>query len=267
VAREAVLGDSGLVTVAGGLVAGNASTASAYTLDLRTGRTRTLPDLAVPVHDTAGAIGARQRLVVGGGSSSEQDVVQRWSRGRWSVVGHLPQARSDLSAVVVAGRVVVLGGYQGSSPAVAGIVSSGDGVAWRRIGTLAVPVRYAATAVTGGKIWLFGGEVNHAMQSSVQRVDPVSGKARVVALLPGALGHAVAVNLGGRILLVGGRTSSTALTRRMWWFDPATLETSHAGRLPVPLADSAAVTRGSSAYLIGGETPSVSDRVLRLSLR
>ena len=102
------------------------------------------------------------------------------------------------------------------------------------------------------------------MVDVVQRVDPATGTARVVAHLPRPLGHAAALLLGDRVLVAGGRTSADRLTSRLWWFDPGSGRFTRAGRLPLPLADSAAYADGSTGYLVGGETPAFSDRVLRL---
>ena len=266
-AREAVIKERALhVVVAGGLVGADSSTATAYTLDLRNGRTHALGSLAVPVHDTAGAELGGRELVIGGGNASEQAVVQTRGRNGWLVTGRLPSARSDLSAVVLAGRVLVLGGYDGTSPALADVLA-GDGRHWKVVGRLPVPVRYTAVAVSHGAVWLFGGERNGTMVDLVQRVDPGSGHARVVARLPRPLGHASAVPFGGRILVVGGRVSADVATDRMWWFDPGTGRFTRAGRLPTPLADAGLVVDGSSAWLLGGETPAETDRVVELSER
>jgi hypothetical protein len=269
IAREALLYThrSKLVTVAGGLVAGDASSPATYVLDLRTGRTSPAGRLPVPVHDTAGAVLGGRSLVVGGGNASEQAVVQVRSARGWRTTGRLPSPRSDLTAVSSGGRVLVLGGYDGSSPALADVLVSRDGRRWRTFARLPVPVRYAATTVAGGAAWVFGGERSGAMTDVVQRVDLRSGRATVVAHLRHPLGHAVAVRLAGRVLLVGGRLTTDRLTARMWWFDPTTRRVTPAGRLGRPLADSAVVSRGPSAYLVGGETPALGDRVLRLRWR
>ena len=266
VGREAVVPTGHGYVVAGGLIAGDQSTDQVFTLDLHTGRTRSQPPLGVPVHDTAGVALGGSVLVVGGGNSSEQDVVQLRGPQGWTVTGHLPQARSDLTAVTVGDRALVLGGYDATTVAVPGVVASRDGVHWRQVGTLPVPVRYAASVVLGHAVWMFGGERAGLMQRAVQRVD-ARGHAHVVARLPVALGHAVAVRLGDRVLVVGGRLAKDTLTDRMWWFDPGTRHFTPAGHLPAPLADSAVATDGDVAYLVGGESPSVTDRVLRLSLR
>ena len=105
------------------------------------------------------------------------------------------------------------------------------------------------------------------MVDAVQRVDPATGAARVVAHLPHRLGHASALLLGDRVLVAGGRPGPDRLTARLWWFEPGSGRFRRAGRLPTPLADAAALTRGSTGYLVGGETPAFSDRVLRLRLR
>ena len=268
VAREAVIPQSaGRLMVGGGLLAGDVSSAASYELDLANGRATALQDLPTAVHDTAGArIGGRD-VVVGGGNASEQAVLQSRFGKRWRTTGRLPGPRSDLSTVTVGATAYVVGGYDGTSPALPEVLASRDGDRWRTVARLRVPVRYAATVAQGGAIWVLGGEVSGHMVDTVQRIDPGAGRARVVGHLPRPLGHAAAVVLGDRVLVAGGRTTQDALTSRMWWFDPSTRTFTRAGRLPTPLADSAVVSAGGSAYLVGGETPGFSDRVLRLSYR
>jgi N-acetylneuraminic acid mutarotase len=266
-AREAavLLPDGRRVMVAGGLLPDDTSTGSTYTLDLRTGRTAAGAPLPVPVHDTAGALLGGRVLVLGGGGASEQPVVQARDAHGWQVLGRLPSARSDLTAVTAGGRAYVVGGYDGVSPALPEVLRSRDGRTWSVAGRLPVPVRYAATVVAGGAVWVFGGERSGAEVDAVQRVDLATGRARVVAHLPTPTGHEAAAVFGDRVLLAGGRLGSNTLTDRMWWFDLRSHEFRSAGRLPRPRADSAVVQPDpSTAYLVGGETPAFSDRVVRL---
>ena len=268
-AREsAVLLPGRRVMVAGGLLPDDSSTAATYTLDLGSGRTAAGPPLPVPVHDTAGALLGHRVLVLGGGNASEQAVVQTRAARHWRVLGRLPAARSDLTAVTAAGRAYVVGGYDGTSPALPDVLGSRDGRSWSVAGRLPTPVRYPATVVTGHTLWVFGGEVNGAEVDVVQRVDLATGHARVVAHLPRPTGHEAAAVFGGRVLLAGGRLTSNTLTDRMWWFDLRSHRITPAGRLPRPRADAAVVQpSGSTAYLVGGETPAFSDRVVRLTWR
>jgi hypothetical protein len=267
VAREALAPGAvrSHVVVAGGLLNGDISSRATYRLDLRTGRSRGLPDLATAVHDTAGSVVAGRPLVIGGGNATEQSVVQERGRAGWHAAGHLPVPRSDLTAVSYHGRTFVLGGYDGRSPALADVLATGDGRRWRTVARLPVPVRYAAVARFGGTLWVFGGEVNGTMVRVVQRIDLRTGGTRVAGRLPGPLGHSVAVRLGDRVLLIGGRTDSRTVTSRMWWFRPGSPRFTAAGHLPTPLADTAVVETGGTAYLVGGERPALSDRVLRLN--
>ncbi len=266
-AREAVVPSAGAVVVAGGLTAGDQSSGSTYRLDMSDGHPTMLPDLPVPVHDVAGASSHGHALVIGGGNATEQSVVQRQAAtGSWRVAAHLPSARSDLGAVTVGRRLVVVGGYDGTSPALADILLSSDGRTFRSIGRLAVPVRYPAVVASGQVVWVFGGERSAAMVDAVQRIDLASGTVRVVGRLPDALGHASACLLNGQILVLGGRTSQTTLTTAIWRFDPSTASFTRAGQLPKQLADSAVVTLRGSCYLVGGESPQFSNAVLRVRL-
>jgi len=268
VGREAAMPTATGLVVAGGLVAGDQSTGAAYRVDLHNGHAVTLADLPVPVHDVGGAVVQGRPEVIGGGNATEQDVVQSAQvGGGWRVHGHLPSPRSDLAAVTVGDRVFVVGGYDGTTPALADVLVSTGGGVFRVFGRLRVAVRYPAIALGDGAIWVFGGERNGVEVDLLQRVDLRTGRARIAGHLPRPLGHASAVALGGRILLIGGRTGAASLTAAMWWFDPAsTTRLRRAGSLPTPLADSALAVVGRSAYLMGGETPALSDHVLRLTL-
>jgi hypothetical protein len=268
VAREAAVATSRGLVVAGGLAAGDQSTATAYRLDLTSGHAATLADLPVPVHDVGGATAKGEPEVVGGGNATEQDVVQKARRrGGWRISGHLPSVRSDLVAVTVGARVFAIGGYDGVTPALPDVLVSTRGGVFHAFARLRLAVRYAAVARSDGALWVFGGERNGVEVSAIQRIDLGTGRVQVAGHLPRPLGHASAVRLGSRVLLAGGRTSGTRLTAAMWWFDPAAPDAMHrAGSLPSPLADSAVVATSGAAYLVGGETPTLSDRVLRLTL-
>ncbi|HWU31565.1 MAG TPA: kelch repeat-containing protein, partial [Marmoricola sp.] len=269
IAREAVVPlAGGKVAVAGGMLPDDSSSARAYVLTLATGQSADLPNLPVDVHDVAGGLFQGQPATYGGGNSSEQSVVQQFDGKAWHVAAHLPTTRSDLSVATVSGTTYVLGGYDGSGVPTEVLAQSGSQPV-RAAGHLAVGVRYAATAVVGTSIYLFGGEVSGAELGVVQRYDIGTGQTTVIARLPRPLGHASAVLLGGRILLMGGRVNPNQGTAAMWWFDPATNKFTRAGSLPSPITDAAVVTAadGLNAWLLGGEDPSVRNGVVELSLR
>lgn len=268
IAREGVVSiGSGKVLVGGGMFPDDTSSARAFTLDLVTGSATMLPSMSVDVHDVAGGLYGGEPAIYGGGNGSEQSTVQQFHSGAWRVIDHMPTTRSDLSVATVGATTYVLGGYDGTGVPTQVLAQSGQGL--RPAGHLVEGVRYAATAVVGSAIYLFGGEVSGAELSAVQRYDTNTHQTTVAGRLPVPLGHASAVVLGGRILVIGGRVNPDQGTRSMWWFDPATAKFTKAGNLPVPLTDAAVAVSadGLSAWLLGGEVGStVRDAVIRLAL-
>ena len=256
----------GQVLIAGGMLRGDVSTGVVRRIDLRTGRASDAPSLAVPVHDAAGGRFAGAPAVFGGGNATEQSLVQALHGRSWRRVAAFPTTRSDLSVVSTPAGTVAVGGYDGTSVPRTLFVQRGAGP-MRPAGQLVHGVRYAATAYAAGAVYVFGGEVAGAELGAVQRVDPRTGRTRVVATLPRPLGHAMAVPVGGRVLVMGGHTSPDARTDRMWWFDPATRRFAPAGRLPRPLSDAAVALDGTHVWLLGGEDPQVTDRVVEVDLR
>lgn len=268
IAREAVVPiGPGRVLVGGGMFPDDTSSARSFQLSLATGHATPLPNMSVDVHDVAGGQYAGAPAIYGGGNATEQSVVQQYRGGAWRVAAHMPTTRSDLSVAVVGSTTYVLGGYDGAGVPTQVLAQSGSG-SLRPAGQLAEGVRYAASAVVGTSIYLFGGEVSGAELGVVQRYDTVSHATSVVARLPVPVGHASAVVLGGRILLVGGRIQPNVGTRAMWWFNPTTRQFSRAGDLPAAVTDAAVAVSadGLTAWLLGGEAPRVRDGVIRLSL-
>ena len=267
VARAAVVQTRhGSVILAGGLLVGDRSTSRVLGLDLPSGRVTELPSLAVPVHDTAGGMVAGAPTVVGGGNTTEQSVVQSRVRSRWLPVGDLPTTRSDLAVAEWRGSAYVIGGYDGTSVPRT-VLRLSRGAAPRPVATLLQGVRYAAVARLHSDVYVFGGEVAGRELGTVQDVDLASGHTRPAGYLPLPLGHAMAVTVGDRILVMGGRTSPDQQTRQMWWYDPTTHRFRGAGRLPDPVSDAAVASYRRHVWLLGGETPSVTDRVTEVTLR
>ena len=220
--------------------------------------------LAVPLHDSAGAVLSGRPTVIGGGGATELSDVQSADRhGRWHVVGHLPGARSDLAVVTVGGRGLVIGGYDGVATPPS-ILATTDGRSFRRVATLPSGLRYSGVARARGDVWILGGEVDGQELDEVLRLDPRTGRVRRMGRMPRALGHEAVVPVGGRLLVLGGRTTPDSATAQMWWYSPRTGSWTRAGMLPYPVADAPWVTDGAAAYLLGGETPDFTGRVTRV---
>ncbi len=247
--------------VLGGLDATEASVAGVFLLG-RHGELKPAGAVAGPLHDAAATRLGDRVLVFGGGTATSTDTVQALPASLGSaggeaeatatVVGHLPAPRSDLSAVTVAGRAYILGGYDGTEldPSV---LATADGATFDQVAELPVPARYLAVAALGHRIFAFGGETGEGEATdAIQEVDLARGTARVVGHLPRPLSHAAAVVLGGAVYLVGGESAASEPTRAAWRFHPGNGRVTKAPSLPLAVAGGAAAGNGHSAALIGG---------------
>lgn len=264
-AREVVLASTHALLVIGGLDPGGASTARVWRVALPDGTTTRLAVLPQVLHDSAGAVIGSDTYVFGGGSARELATVQRYRAGVGSVVGRMPQARSDLVAEAVSGTAYVLGGFDGTN-SIASVLATTDGSTFRTVTQLPQTVRYPAVAVLGGRIWLFGGEHDGTAVTTIQRIDPATGEATIAGQLPAPISDASAVVVGGHLLIAGGRSRGRILDTVVR-FDPASGHTTEVATLPYPVADAGAATVDGVGYLVGGETPTKTASTVLFSYR
>ena len=221
--REVILSTSGAdITIVGGLTTNNVSSSGVYALDPITGSLSATGSSSAPLHDAAAAQVGGRDVVFGGGASTTVATVEALPIGAPSggspgsqnatVVGTLPQARSDAAAVTMGSTVYIVGGYDGTN-ADSTILATSDGHTFRSVATLALPVRYPAVAALDGKIYVFGGQAitgSDAGQAvdAIEMVDPGRHTAAVVGRLPEPLSGATAVTVDGAIYLAGGESSA-----------------------------------------------------------
>jgi len=156
----------------------------------------------------------------------------------------------------------VLGGFDGQQGS-ATVLRTVDGTTFTVVGTVPVTVRYPAVAVSGGSIWLFGGEHAGRQITDVQRIDLATGRGRVTGHLPRPLAHAGAFTLGGSIFVAGGRTGSS-VTDTVLRFNAADSGFTAVGHLPADRSDFGVAVVGGTAYLVGGESPKPVDTVIQV---
>jgi Kelch motif len=277
--REVVLpgtGDS--VTVVGGIDSSGNSASAVVSLNTSTGATSVVGSLAAPLHDAAGAQLRGRDLLFGGGSPTTIAAVESLaahSASNATVIGQLPQPRSDASAVTIGDTVYIVGGYDGTD-ADDEVLSSVDGQRFNSVSGLPVPVRYPAVAAFDRRIYVFGGEAvggshNGSPVDTVQMVDPASKAARVVGHLAEAAAGSAAAVVGGHLYVAGGSvvqaaaeagsgattTSSGAASSAVYAFDPSTGRMLRAGTLPEPVAYGGTQVVGDRAWIVGGESNGV----------
>jgi len=283
VSRETLEPAGGELLVVGGLTASGSSSNGLFVLDPTDGALALRGVLADPVHDAGSAVLDGRLVVFGGGSPDTVATVQAIAlpgapgtgpAGSISgtVIGQLPQPRSDLSVATLTTRIgghpsttaYVVGGYDGATY-LPEVLATADGTTYQQVAALPVPVRYAAVAAAGGKIFAFGGETPTGATDDIQMIDPEGHRATIVGHLPVPLYGASAVSPGGRILVIGGFSPGGSLAvggspvthASVLTFDPATAATTTVAALPGPEAFAAAAVTGSgvtgTVYVVGGE--------------
>jgi hypothetical protein len=265
VSRVVALVDGDRVVLLGGEPAAGGSRADVLRVDPATGAAVSLGSLSQATHDAAGAVINGAFMVFGGGEAHTIDAVQSIAAGQPSrVVSHLPQPRSDVVSATVDEHTYLLGGYDGTR-ATAAVLDTTDGVHFTTLTKLPTPVRYAAVAVTGRQIWLFGGEAAGGDTTDVQLIDLGGRTAKVAGHLPRPLAHAAALAVAGHVVLAGGRLSGRP-TDQTSLFDPRTIQFSAGPALPKPVLDAAPIVIGDTGYLIGGESPKPLSSIVTLRM-
>jgi hypothetical protein len=257
ISREVVLARGQDLLIIGGITQRLTTTSTIIQLNPVTGRATRGGRLADPAHDAAGAVLGGRPYLFGGGDLSELGAVQALRRrGAAVVAGQLPGPRSDLSAVTLGSTAYLVGGYDGTSW-VGAVLATSNGQSFTRVTTLPVPVRYAAVAGAGKRIWVFGGLTPAGPSRVIQRVNVATGKAVVVGRMPAPISAATAVTLAGRIFIAGGQVAKgdgarLAASRTVLAYHPASSRVTAAGRLPVAVTNAAAAVVGGTAFLVGG---------------
>src|SRR3974390_119220 len=247
--------------VLGGLTSGDASVATATTIAVPAGRGVPGGSLATPAHDAAGALLRGRVLVFGGGAQTTVSNVQAFplappgGTSHATVVGQLPQPRSDAAGVAIGRTADVGGGYDGTR-ADPQVLAPRDGTTFRAVGSLPVPVRYPAVAAVGPLIYVFGGTrigAGAGAVDAIQRIDTRSGQIKVVGHLPQPLSAASAATLGGIVYVAGG-TNGAADSGIIQAFDPRSRQMLTAGPLLPPVSNAAVTVVGGTAWIVGGES-------------
>ena len=173
VSREAVVAAGTRLTVFGGIAPAGTSLAHVSSIDPRTGAVTIAGSLATAVHDAAATTIGRTTFVLGGGSPDTVPTVQSFpagspsapAGGTGSVIGQLPEARSDLATATLpdttGGRgstTYVVGGYDGTHY-LPSVLATTDGTHFTTVARLPIPVRYPAVVADAGRIYAFGGQV------------------------------------------------------------------------------------------------------------
>lgn len=247
----------GNLLLAGGVSTSGSSQNGLFTLNTSSGGLTPVGYLPTATHDAAAALLGRTALIFGGGTAAPAAETQAVSAaGQAQQLVDLPRPRADASAVTIGDVAYVIGGYDGPT-LLANVLATSNGVKYRRVASLPVPVRYPAVAALGGRIYVFGGESSGGTPvNTVQVVDPATGAARVIAHLPVPLLGGAAGVLDGVVYIAGGLggRGTPRPMNAVFAFDATTRSVLRAGSLPVAVTNAGAAVTGHRLYIVGGET-------------
>jgi len=181
----------------------------------------------------------------------------------WSAGAEKPIAVSQVSGVVIGGKVYIPGGMLASGVVTDTLeIYSPARDAWERGQPLPAPRSGYALAAFEGRLYLFGGWDGAQYRADVYVYSPETGSWSVRAPMPTARGQASASAAGRRIYVMGGRDAQGGLAVNEYylpdqeglggeWVQAATLP---AGRYGMGLAGLA-----DFIYLAGGISSSASE--------
>ena len=227
---------------------------------------------AAPMRNARSAhavVAAENAIYALGGSGVPGGVleVERFDGRTWVAETTLPAGGLNApAAVVLDGRVFVIGGFEGLTNTPTARVHVYDPVAkaWSEVAPLPAPRGGHAAVVLEGKIHVLGGGNAVSTIADHSVYDPATGRWTERAPLSRAKGSPAAVVFGGRVYAMGGRSGSSDFGD-VEVYD-AIADRWRRGPRIGPRGTAGAVVYRGAIFLFGGESQA-SERTLNAVLR
>jgi len=196
----------------------------------------------------------------------------------WKKAAPFPEPDEELYGVAVNAKLYVIGGWGEGKARGANYEYDPATDKWTKKKSMPRPAHHAALAAANGKIYVSGGfvapektqiPVGGAWEpiDDMWEYDPTADSWRSLAPLPGKRGSAVAVEVGGKIYVIGGVTTVEASKDPFFTFfgpsrilstndvyDPATNKWESRRPMAVPRNHAFAGAVNGKIYVIGGRT-------------
>lgn len=180
----------------------------------------------------------------------EQALTSRLSAqgGTWTALAPMPSSRQEVASAVLAGKMYVLGGYDGNGASTDTVeVYNPATDTWISAHPLPFPVNHSSAAVAAGKLYSFGAGGTQAFV-----YDPVSDSWSAVASMRLAHASTAAVGVLNDKIYVAGGTHGSASLRDMELYDPVTNSWSDLAPMSVPRNHCAGAFFAGRFYVVGG---------------
>jgi N-acetylneuraminic acid mutarotase len=201
-------------------------------------------------------------------------------QGRWTKAAVFPEPEEELYGVAANGKMYVLGGFgPGGKPVGMNWEYDPNSDKWTKKKDMPIPVHHSALASYNGKVLMFGGfKLNVEPNTpgggwepvdNVWEFDPAADSWKALAPLPSKRGSPVAVEVSGRIYVIGGaipepgskevairptRAARSIGTNEM--YDPETNKWTERSPMPTPRNHAFAGAVNGKIYVIGGRLTS-----------
>jgi N-acetylneuraminic acid mutarotase len=264
------------IVVAGGFTGDGRSTARVDAYDTRGDRWSRLPDLPVAVHHAMAASDGRSVYVVGGylarnalTHATRRVFALRPGDRSWRDLPRMAVSRAAGGAAVVAGRLYVVGGTYGVTPALARRSFSLDLATgrWTAFPGVPQPREHLGAAALGGRVYVLGGRT---AAERFRRADAWDVRLRRwvrIPDMPTARGGTAATARAGTVVSIGGE-SSAGTNREVESFDPGTGRWRQIAPLPEGRHGLGVAAVDSRLYvLLGGPNPGLSVSAATFLLR
>ena len=196
----------------------------------------------------------------------------------WKKGAPFPEADEELYGVTTNGKLYVFGGWDGGKAR--GVAYEYDPATdkWTKKTSMPRPAHHAALAAANGKIYVMGGfvppkdtaiPVGGAWEpiDNAWEYDPAADSWKTLPPLPGKRGSALAAEVGGKIYVIGGATTTEGAKDPFFAFfgpsrvlgtnevyDPATNKWESRRPMSVPRNHAFGGVVNGKIYVIGGRT-------------
>lgn len=175
------------------------------------------------------------------------------TRRAFSATGDMAEGRASLSAVRLDdGRVLAVGGWNGSSASALAELYLPERGAFVAAGTLSEPRMHPqATLLADGRVLVSGGEVRTGQATrALDLYDPRTATFSAGRMHEPRAFHTATRLKDGRVLIVGGHSGRNAILRSAEIFDPVTGRSEPTGALSVPRYKHASVALADGRVLV-----------------
>jgi N-acetylneuraminic acid mutarotase len=170
----------------------------------------------------------------------------------------MPTGRADFGIAALDGKIYVLGGINDKEEPLSTVeVYNPANNDWTSKMSMLIPRSGFATAVYGGKIYVFGGNISSGFVGNAEVYDPESNSWATVASMPTPRAYLSANVVGDKIYLIGGEKYSSTSPYHVETginecYDPVTDTWTTRTALPTGVYSFGSAVADNKIYIIGG---------------